>query len=289
VARALAWLGEEREEPFFLYLHATDPHDPYTFTPGGRESIGSTDFMEALEAGEIPSDSRTREKLLELYDEKIRYMDRELERFFDDLRKKGLYQDSLIVLVSDHGEEFEEHRWWRHGKTLYQEQLHVPFLVKWPEGAADGRRLGDVVQHVDLVPTILDFLGEPLPTDLPGRSLFRLVESGAAFDPVVSSYLRSDGREVESVVYRGQKLVRTLVYDREAPPFALFDLTNDGAETKNLLETRRPAFDSSMPSCAVPSKAPSSRPPQRRSTRPPGKGSRPSATSAESAPHATAK
>jgi arylsulfatase A-like enzyme len=117
--------------------------------------------------------------------------------------------------VSDHGEEFEEHGWWRHGKTLYQEQLHVPFLVKWPEGGA-GRSLEDVVQHVDLVPTVLDFLGEPLPGDLPGRSLSRLVESGAVFDPVVSSYLRSDGREVE--VSSTEKVVRTLVYDREAPP-----------------------------------------------------------------------
>lgn len=243
VERCLAWLGVERKGPFFLYLHATDPHDPYTFAPGGRETVGSTDFMEALEAGEIPSNAATREKLLELYDEKIRYMDRELGRFFDALRNKGLYQDSLVVLVSDHGEEFAEHGWWRHGKTLYQEQLHVAFLVKWPEGAAAGRRLRDVVQHVDLVPTVLDFLGEPLPNLLPGRSLYRLVESGAAFDPVVSSYLRSDGREVESVLYREQKLVRTLVYDREVPPFALFDLTNDGAETRNLIETRRPAFD----------------------------------------------
>jgi arylsulfatase A-like enzyme len=243
VDRALALLEERGEEPFFLYLHFTDPHDPYTFTPGGKESVGSTDFMEALEAGEIPSDARTREKLLELYDEKIRYLDRELGRLFDDLRKMELYRDSLIVLVSDHGEEFEEHGWWRHGKTLYQEQLHIPFLVKWPEGAAAGRRLQNAVQQVDLVPTVLDFLGEPLPRDLPGRSLYRLVESAGTFDPVVSSYLHSDGREVESVVYRGQKLVRTLVYDREAPPFALFDLANDGGETKNLLEMQRPAFD----------------------------------------------
>jgi hypothetical protein len=74
---------------------------------------------------------------------------------------------------------------------------------------------------------------------------------------VVSSYLRSDGREVESVVYREQKLVRTLVYDREAPPFALFDLTNDGAETDNLLETRGTAFDFLDCSCVVPPEAPS--------------------------------
>ena len=243
VAQALSWLEEEPKEPFFLYLHATDPHDPYTFAPGGRESVGSTDFMEALEAGEILSDRATREKLLELYDEKIRYVDRELGRLFDDLRTRGLYQSSFIVLVSDHGEEFEEHGWWRHGKTLYQEQLHVPFLVKWPEGAAAGRRIGDLVQHVDLVPTVLDFLGEPVPDDLPGRSLSRVVETGAALDPVSSSYLRSDGREVESVVYRGHKLVRTFVYDRYAPALALFDLASDGAEKTSLLEERRPAFE----------------------------------------------
>ncbi|HEY7700354.1 MAG TPA: sulfatase-like hydrolase/transferase, partial [Vicinamibacteria bacterium] len=231
------------EEPFFLYLHATDPHDPYTFSPGGRESLGSTDFMEALEAGEIPRDASTREKLLDLYDEKIRYLDRELGRFLDALRRTGLYESSLVVLVSDHGEEFEEHGWWRHGKTLYQEQLHVPFLIKWPGKAPAGKRIGAVVQHVDLVPTVLDFLGGRVEDDLPGRSLWRLPESGSAIDPVVSSYLRSDGREVESVVYRDRKLLRTSVYDRDLPAFALFDLGKDRGETRNLLEREPVAFE----------------------------------------------
>jgi arylsulfatase A-like enzyme len=243
VDRALAWLAAKPEGPFFLYVHATDPHDPYTFTPGGKESVGSTDFMEALEAGEIAAGPAIREKLLELYDDKIRYADREIGRLLDGLIALGLYRDALIAIVSDHGEEFEDHGWWRHGKTLYQEQLHVPFLVKWPEGFGAGARRGDVVQQVDLLPTVLDFLGEPLPADLPGRSLYRVVATGDAREPVVSSYLRADRREAESVFHRGQKLVRTLVYDREAPAYALFDLNDDGGETRNLVDARRRAFE----------------------------------------------
>ncbi len=239
VSRALAWLADERRGPFFLYLHATDPHDPYTFTPGGKETVGSTDFMEALEAFDTPSTPALQKELLDLYDEKIRYADGELGKLFDKLRDSGLYERSLIVLVSDHGEEFFEHGWWRHGKTLYQEQLHVPFVVKWPQGTKARGRMSAVVQHVDLVPTVLDVLGEPKASDLPGRSL----AASADGDPIVWSYLRSDGREVESVIYRGRKLLRTFVYDREAPAFALFDLTRDSGETRNVLETERPAFD----------------------------------------------
>jgi arylsulfatase A-like enzyme len=194
--------------------------------------------MEALEASEIPSSAALRKGLLELYDEKIRYADRELGKLFDELRGSGLYEESLIVLVSDHGEEFFEHGWWRHGKTLYQEQLHIPFLVKWPKGTEAGGRVSDVVQHVDLVPTVLDVLGEPPAPDLLGRSL-----ASAGGDPIVRSYLRSDGREAESIVYRGRKLVRTFVTDRDTPAFALFDLTKDSGETKSVLASERPAFE----------------------------------------------
>jgi arylsulfatase A-like enzyme len=242
-ARALDWLREARGEPFFLYVHATDPHDPYTPHRGGTESLGSTDFMEALEAGRIPSEQTTRDSLIALYDGKIRHLDRELGKFLEEMKRGGRYQDAMIVLVSDHGEEFEDHGWWRHGKTLYQEQLHVPLLIKWPNGFAAGVRVPDVVQQIDLVPTVLDRVGAAPGDDLPGRSLHRLLASKAESEPAVWSYLRSDGREVESVTYRGRKLVRTLVYDREVAAFALFDLARDRSETRNLVDADRTAFE----------------------------------------------
>jgi arylsulfatase A-like enzyme len=240
VARALEFLSRRKSDaPLFLYLHATDPHDPYSFSPSEGEGIGTMPFMKALEAGDIEIASRPglREELIARYDREIRFVDKEIGRFLQFLKERGRYDDALVVVVSDHGEEFDEHGWWRHGKTLYQEQLHVPLLVKWPGGAFAGKRVSATAQHIDLLPTLLDISGQAPSQDeggLPGRSLWRVAAGEAADAPAVArSYLRLDGREVESVTVGGQKLVRYFTYDREKPAFELFDLRSDPSEKTN--------------------------------------------------------
>lgn len=240
VDRAVEWLGSRRsQEPFFLYLHTTDPHDPYATTGFHTDGFGSVAFMESLEEGRATLSPGELARLVDLYDEDVAFADAQLGRFVDALKAHGLYEDALIVLLSDHGEEFDDHGRWRHGKTLYHEQLRVPLIIKWPTGVGAGERIGELAQHVDIVPTLLDYVGGPRNPAMQGRSLWPLVagEPSLVTPPlpsVATSYLLVDGREIESVVLGDHKLIRYLDYDRDVAPYQLFDLGSDAAETANV-------------------------------------------------------
>ena len=196
VDRAIDWIETQiKDEPVFLYLHTADPHEPYATTGFHSEGFGSVAFMESLEDGRASLSPDELTRLVELYDEGVAFADAQLGRFIDALQAKGLYDDALIVLLSDHGEEFDDHGRWRHGKTLYGEQLDIPLIIKWPRGVGAGRRIGNLVQHIDLVPTVLDYVGRPRSSGLLGRSLWRLVD-GEPYErePAALSYLLLDGR-----------------------------------------------------------------------------------------------
>ena len=235
--RAIEWLeNRSRAEPFFLYMHSMDPHDPYlsgVSQAEPAEGIGTVAFMTALEDGRIDSSAEIHARLMELYDSEIAFNDQHFGELLDRLKRVGLYESTLIVLVSDHGEEFDDHGWWRHGKTLYREQLEIPLIVKWPGGHDVGVRRQDIAQHVDLLPTLMQHVGEESTSALHGRSLW-----SRQTNPPVVGYLNLDGRELESVVYRDQKLIRYLSFDRPRPPLQVFDLASDGAESRNLVPER---------------------------------------------------
>ncbi len=241
IDRAVDWVETRPKdaEPFFLYLHTADPHDPYATAYFDSDAFGSVSFMESLEDGRVTLSPDELTRLVELYDEDVAFADSQFGRFIDALKAEGLYEDALIILVSDHGEEFDDHGRWRHGKTLYGEQLHVPLIIKWSQGKGAGRRIHNLAQHIDLVPTVLDYVGGPRRSGLLGRSLWRLVDAGPyGREPAVLSYLLLDGREVESVVVGNDKLIRYLDYDRPIAPYQLFDVEMDRREATTLARDR---------------------------------------------------
>lgn len=120
------------------------------------------------------------EKLAEMfsrYQSEIRSLDRGLGQFFESLRRMDLWDNSLIIIVSDHGEEFLEHLRWGHGQSVYQELIGVPLLFKFPKGVDILPQVVESpVNTVDITPTILDFLGRSdLATEMQGRSLLPLI------------------------------------------------------------------------------------------------------------------
>ncbi len=223
-------------------MHTADPHDPYATADFDSDAFGSVSFMESLEDGRVTLSPDELTRLVELYDEDVAFADSQFGRFIDALKAEGLYEDALIILVSDHGEEFDDHGRWRYGKTLYGEQFDVPLIIRWPHGKGAGRRIRNLVQHIDLVPTVLDYVGGPRRSRLLGRSLWRLVDSkrGEPYghEPAVLSYLLLDGREVESVVVGNDKLIRYLDYDRPIAPYQLFDVETDRKEATSLANDR---------------------------------------------------
>jgi arylsulfatase A-like enzyme len=228
---ALEWLrGAPR--PFFLYVHYTDPHDPYLppeeWSERFLEEAGSLD-PELLLQGNFTRVPLTRSQLVAvhaMYEASIAFTDHEVNRLLERVSP-----DELLVIVGDHGEEFQEHGGFRHGHTVFEELLHVP-LIFAGAGVEAGRVVDEVVSHVDILPTVLELSGYAAPRGVSGRSLLPLLDrSRDALEPRVVFGVRE---------FRGSRVVAArdgrwkLIYQREPERLALFDLEADPREQRDL-------------------------------------------------------
>ena len=185
---AVRWLaGADRARPFFLWLHYVDPHGPYGASAGTRHKsfrgevtfgagavaldLGSTSPDPVrLRSGEIRLGDDDKRRVRALYDDEIAEVDRQVGRVLDALAEQGLADNTLVVCVSDHGEEFWDHGGVEHGHTLYDELLHVPWLMRWPSRLPAGRRVRTVVSTIDVAPTVQELIGLPTSAALDGVS-----------------------------------------------------------------------------------------------------------------------
>jgi arylsulfatase A-like enzyme len=227
----IRWLDspEAKQGPFFLFVHYMDPHDPYFVHPFNGEGY-------ARVANPNPPAS-VADKYRELYDGGIAYLDEHLGRLFADLKRRGLYDKMLIVLTGDHGEEFQEHGGWWHGTTLYDEQIHVPLLLKPPAGGARGRVIEELTTSLDITPTILATAGLAVPPVMQGHPL--PLDSGAApsRDSVFSEE-DLEGNVLQSVRTPSSKLITANPGNpRGLQPEELYDLKTDPAEQHSLVST----------------------------------------------------
>lgn len=157
---ASAWLREHRDERFFLFVHTYQVHAPYAPPPE----------YAALFADQIPADAPPAVRDAANYDREIRFTDDQLRGFVATLRELALDRRTVVMIVSDHGEEFVEHGCTEHGGQLYDEVARVPLLL-WGAGVPAGKRIATPVAHLDVMPTILDLAGLPRPDQTMGTSL----------------------------------------------------------------------------------------------------------------------
>lgn len=239
---AAEWLDAAQRstpaKPFFLYLHTVDPHAPYRPAPAFQErfaarverlEVGTLAFLRRLGLGQEPVTPGILRDLIDLYDAEVAENDAGFGSLIEQLRRRELLDSTLVVLVSDHGEEFHEHGGFEHGKTLYQDQLHVPLVVRVP-GSGAGRRVNDLVQQVDLYPTLLDLAGLPAGIDSQGLSLRPLLEGGRLASEREFVATMDVDRVVKSSLLRWPwKLVRHEQGPQEGTR-QLFDLSRDPTE-----------------------------------------------------------
>ena len=235
---AIVWLYEHQDEPFFLWLHVLDPHWPYA--PPAEwlaepdvepRAWGLPETVTDVQAGNVKLGARERERVRELYAGEIRYVDASVARVLGALRELGLYDPALIVLASDHGEEFWEHGRYEHGHTLYDEILRVPLFFKLPDESSTAR-LEVPVSTEALTPTVLDVLDlDHDPARFSSRSLRAWWEDPAAavVEPLFATGTYYFG-EKQAVILEGKKLVLELDTGRAE----LFDLTEDPRELFSL-------------------------------------------------------
>lgn len=185
------------KDPFFVYMHFIDPHDPYR----------PPDEYAELYKGNLKKRSYDdkMQQFINRYDGEIKYLDTELGKFFSWLKEQSLYENTMIIIVADHGEQFMEHGNHRHGFKLFNDEVHVPLLIKSDERGESGTEISDTVSTIDIFPTIMDRIGLPTPTLYQGVSL--LAEDALSNRAGVFSEIRRHFNLKAVVSVDGQKLM----------------------------------------------------------------------------------
>lgn len=235
----LAWLDSSapKESPFFLFSHYMDPHDPFMApeTPAGgyaRNALGNDLDPEVY-----------RDPMVKAYIDEIEYMDEHLGRFLNGLKERGLYDEALIIFTADHGEEFCDHGGWWHGLTLYDEQIHVPMMIKLPANQHAGKRNIYMARNLDLAPTMLQVAGLPKGGMMQGQSLFdegmREANSTIGF-----SYAENNFEGIVLQAVRDKNDVKIITANegnkRGLAPVELYEAAKDPGERTN--QAGKPEF-----------------------------------------------
>ncbi len=246
---ACGWLRERRPTGFFLWVHYLEPHDPYAPPPPFNQTWDDqyrgrwryrSGMLQRFRTG-LWLTAAERRHLESLYDGEVWFVDHCVGRILRVLKEIGLYDRSLVVVTSDHGEEFWEHGNVGHGHSLYQELLRVPLVMRFPERIPAGTVVRGRLRLMDLAPTILGILGLPGTMEMQGADLAAGAVSGS-----IDTSLTAFG---EALIYYGEQkaLLRDkwkLVYLPESAKRELYELSGDPEELFNVAQANPEARDS---------------------------------------------
>jgi len=184
--KAKEWITKTQGNPFFLFLNTYDVHMPYE-PPPPFDNIFDPEYKGTInrwnEGCVEIIDPELFSRILDLYDGEIRYVDAQIQRLVQFLRDKGLYKNTMLIITSDHGEEFMEHGSMAcHAHTLYNELLFIPLIIKFPKGQWAGRIIPDPVALNDLMPTVLDYIDILFPSHSQGKTLLDYLEDNVTRD-----------------------------------------------------------------------------------------------------------
>lgn len=237
-------LADRLSPPYFLYVHYLDPHDPYVpAQPWGGDQPRPLVQPPDILSGRAPFDEPTLQRLRDSYDGEILEMDPQIERLVRGLEQRGLLQDTLVVVTSDHGEAFGEHGKIVHGHTLHREEVEVPFLLWSQPSRWQPHRSDDTFHQVDFMATMLAALGLEQPAGGDGESRWDQLATGQPL-PESAQFLHLDlDRLGELAIQRGGY---KLIHRRGRPTNLLYHLAADPNEremieegTSEEVETRR--------------------------------------------------
>ncbi|MCX6639840.1 MAG: sulfatase [bacterium] len=223
------FLTRNRGNKYFLFLHFMDPHDPYFEHPYTGKCYPSAILTNP--------DISYLEPFKDFYQQEVDYVDSWLGKLFSDLKAAGTYDSTLIVLTSDHGEEFHEHGGWWHGYTLHTEAIHVPLIIKKPFDQDAGRIVDEPTSGIDVVPTILGTVGLERPAEMRGRDLFDTTMTSMP-DSIIFSEADFMGNKVQMIRIGDWKYIETNPENpSRRPPQQLFNLKDDPSEQHNLVDS----------------------------------------------------
>ncbi len=232
VDRALDWLNTAKDKPFFCWVHFYDAHDPHEIPKGFKGKASHP------------------------YSAEITFMDAQIKRITDWLSANKLNEQTLIVIVGDHGESFGEHGEIGHTNFLYNSNLHVPYIFVHPNAVPEGQFISEVVELVDVFPTILDLFGMDIPDSLSSRSLTPTFNGGelenrpsyAESQYVYSSFGWAEQRSLTTPRWKYISSTKPELYDRQADPGETKNLIKEQPEiANNLLEALKTIYNGLKP------------------------------------------
>jgi arylsulfatase A-like enzyme len=245
---ALRWIDQDSNKPFFVFINYFDVHDPYIPPDPYRNRFASTPnpgglvngFMERYSPSLTPEQIQTE---IDGYDGAISYVDDEIKRLFAELETRGLLENSVVIITSDHGEAFGEHGFLQHSASLYLPELHVPLIIWGPEYVPAGRSIDTPVTIAAIPATILALIDPPDKT-FPGPSLTLLMSEEGEIanwpDPIAELAHFPGAAEInpsthgamKSVVDTDMQYIVHQAYGEE-----LYNWRDDPDETNNLVDS----------------------------------------------------
>ena len=252
----LGWLMGEEQPKFFMFLHYYDPHsDPYIkgknelpyYAPPpyfekyceGQSGIlqiqnnvnsYATSFLMYSNVNRMRIEDDQVESIISLYDAGVAFFDSQIGKLFSELKRRGLYDQSLIIFTSDHGEEFREHGEFIHNQ-IYEENIHVPLMIKFPGGRFANEKVESPVELIDIKSTILDYLEVPISSHVQGKSLLSLIDkSPKSANIVICRQKTPAGNKIYSLRDGRFKLI----YNFHTLESELYDLNVDSLEKSNI-------------------------------------------------------
>jgi arylsulfatase A-like enzyme len=231
------WLRHNKEKKFFLLVHYTEPHDPYIYH---KEFDRSNDRFDPAYYPEGSS-----RKKIKKYDTEIGFVDFYIGELIQEIKRHGLYDNSLIIFLADHGESFGEHDYYGHGRRLYNSGLHVPLIVKLPGSRLKGTEVDGNVSLLDVAPTVFTQIGYPIPDRMEGKNLFEQENQRVLFFECYLGDVLSEKGQMYRLKVKPARfgLVRghdKLIFDKG---YEVYDLNKDPFELTNIYHNPEGKFE----------------------------------------------
>ncbi len=242
------WLAKHKNKTFFLYLHYFDPHWDYDAPGKFKNRFTRKDYKGPANGTwwfikkYIPQSKRLQQEDLNhikgLYDGEIAYTDHHIGQLFDEIKRLGMWTSSTIVILSDHGEEFQDHGSMHHIRTLYEEVLKVPMMIKLQGGRKPGQRpiISERVQTFDIGPTLLELSGVKIPKTFEASSLVPLLRRSGKDRPIFARTRRHESDQV-TLIYQDHKMI--VPFSKQSRKIELYDINLDPEEKNSVAEQNK--------------------------------------------------